>query len=157
MRVSGGNVVVDFRLKRAPRYRVASIAWKGPWNERRIRANFDRVSAWARRAGLRTGKWIFREPGPRRWEVSVEVRGAARSEGPVRVHTLPAATVASVVFDPEVISPAVVYHGVTDWLRWRKKDHTIRSVGTYREVYDGDPWRKRSAWARTDVQVVVRK
>jgi DNA gyrase inhibitor GyrI len=150
-------VVVDFRLKRAPSYRVASIAWKGPWNERRIRDQFGRVESWAKRSGLRTGKWFFREPGSRRWEVSIEVRGAAHSDGPIRVRTFPAATVASVVFDPDQISPSVVYHGVTDWLRWRKKDKTIRSVGAYREVYDGDPWRKRAAWSRTDIQVVVRK
>lgn len=150
-------MVVDFKIKQAPRYRVASIAWKGPWNERRIRAQFDRIGKWARKSGLRTGKWIFREPGSRAWEVSIEVRGAARPEGPIRVRTLPGVTVASVVFDPKVVSPAVVYHGVTDWLRWRKRDKTIRSVGSYREVYDGDPWRDPRAWARTDVQVVVRK
>jgi DNA gyrase inhibitor GyrI len=150
-------VVVDFKIKHAPSYRVASIAWKGPWNERRIRSEFDRITAWARKSGVRTGKWIFREPGSRAWEVSIEIRGAARSEGPIRVRTLPAVSVASVVFDPNVVSPAVVYHGVTDWLRWRKRDKTIRSVGSYREVYDGDPWRDPKAWAHTDVQVVVRK
>lgn len=150
-------MVVDFRLKRAPRYRVVTLSWKGPWNERRIRSQFNRVAAWARRSGLRTGKWIFREPGNRAWEVSIEVRGAARSEGPFRMRTFPASTVASVVFDPNVVSPAVVYHGVTDWLRWRRKDKTIRSVGAYREVYDGDPWRKAAVWSRTEVQVVVHK
>jgi DNA gyrase inhibitor GyrI len=150
-------MVVDFRLKRVASFRVASISWKGPWNERRIRSQFDRVAGWAKGHGLRTGKWIFREPGSRRWEVSIEIRGAAKSEGPVRIRTMPAATVASVVFDPKVVSPAVVYHGVTDWLRWRKKDKTIRAVGAYREVYDGDPWRRPASWARTDVQVVVRK
>jgi effector-binding domain-containing protein len=150
-------VVVDFKIKRAPRYRVATIAWKGPWNERRIRSQFDRISKWAARSGVRTGKWIFREPGTRAWEVSIEVRGAPRSEGPIRIRTLPGATVACVCFDPNVVSPAVVYHGVSDWLRWRKRDKTIRSVGTYREVYDGDPWRNPKVWARTEVQVVVRK
>jgi effector-binding domain-containing protein len=150
-------MVVDFKIKRAPAYRVASISWKGPWNERRIRAQFDRVAKWARKSGLRTGKWIFREPGTRAWEVSIEVRGAARPEGPIRLRTLPASAVACVVFDPDVVSPAVVYHGVTDWLRWRKRDKTIRAVGSYREVYDGDPWRQPKAWARTEVQVVVRK
>jgi DNA gyrase inhibitor GyrI len=150
-------VVVDFKIKRTPQYRVASLSWKGPWNERRIRAQFDRIAKWARASHLRTGKWIFREPGPRAWEVSIEVRGEARSSGPIRVRTFAAATVASVVFDPTVVSPAVVYHGVTDWLRWRRKDKTIRSVGGYREVYEGDPWRNPKSWARTDVQVVVRK
>ncbi len=150
-------MLVEFRMKRVPAVRVATLAWKGPWSERKIRAQFDRVAAWARTRGLRTGQWIFREPGTRSWQVAIEIRGAARSEGPIRVRTWPAATVASVVFDPDVVSPAVVYHGVSDWLRWRKRDRTIRSVGTYREVYRTDPWRVAAAWARTDVQVVVRR
>jgi effector-binding domain-containing protein len=150
-------MVVDFKFKHAPSYRVASISWKGPWNERRIRAQFEAVTKWARSSGLKTGRWIFREPGNRVWEVSVEVRGNAHSEGSIRIRTLPAATVASVVFDPDVVSPAVVYHGLTDWLRWRKKDKTIRAVGDYREVYTGDPWRDATACAHTDVQIVVRK
>ena len=150
-------MVVDFKIKHAPAYRVASLAWKGPWNERRIRAQFGRVVRWARKSGLRTGKWIFCEPGTRAWEVSVEVHGSARSEGPIRVRTIRASSVASVVFDPKVVSPSVVYHGVNDWLRWRKRDKTIRSVGGYREVYDGDPWRDPRSWARTEIQVVVRK
>jgi len=153
----GERVVVDFRIKQAPAYRVASISWKGPWNERRIRAQFDRLTKWAQSKGLRTGCWIFREPGTRAWEVSIEVRGAARSEPPIRVRTLPARSVASVVFDPNVISPSVIYHGVNDWLRWRKRDKTIRSVGDYRELYGQDPWRNPKSWARTEIQVVVRK
>ena len=150
-------MVVDFRIKRAPAYRVATISRKGPWNERRIRAQFDRIAKWARASGLRTGCWIFREPGTRSWEVSIEIRGHARTEAPIRLRTLPAASVASVVFDPNVVSPAVVYHGVSDWLRWRKRDKTIRSVGAYRELYERDPWRNPKAWAHTEVQVVVRK
>ncbi|MGA8542322.1 MAG: GyrI-like domain-containing protein [Thermoplasmata archaeon] len=150
-------MVVDFKLKKAPAYRVASIAWKGPWNERRIRGQFDRIAKWARKSGLRTGKWIFREPGSRAWEVAIELRGKARATPPVRLRTFPATAVVSIVFDPDVVSPAVVYHGVNDWLRWRKRDKTIRSVGTYREVYDGDPWRHPKSWARTEIQVAVRK
>jgi effector-binding domain-containing protein len=150
-------MVVEFRMKRAPAVRVATISWKGPWNERKIRAQFGRVATWAKRHGLRTGQWVFREPGTRSWQVGIEVRGAARSDGTVSVRTYPASTVASVTFDPNVISPSVVYHGITDWLRWRKKDKTIRSVGAYREVYPGDPWRDAKAWARTEIQVVVRK
>jgi DNA gyrase inhibitor GyrI len=150
-------VVVDFKLKRVPALRVASLSWKGPWNERKIRSQFDRIAAWAREHKLRTGQWVFREPAHRSWQVAIEVRGAARSDGPIRLRTYAAATVASVVFDPTAVSPAVVYHGITDWLRWRKKDKTIRSVGSYREVYAGDPWRQAKAWARTDIQVVVRK
>jgi len=150
-------MVVEFRFKRVPAARVATVSWKGPWSEKKIRAQFDRVSEWARQHKLRTGQWIFREPATRRWQVAIEVKGPASSSEGIRVRTFPAATVASIVFDPKELSPAVAYHGITDWLRWRRKDHTIRSVGMYREVYAGDPWRRASAWARTDVQVVVRK
>lgn len=150
-------MVVDFKIKRSPAYRVASITWKGPWNEARIRAQFGRIDRWAKRHGLRTGRWVFREPGTRTWEVAIEVRGEVSAEDPIRLRTFPACSVASVVFDPKVVSPAVVYHGVTDWLRWRKRDKTIRSVGSYRELYDRDPWRDAKAWAHTEVQVVVRR
>jgi len=150
-------MVVDFRLTKAPRYRVASLAWKGPWNERKIRAQFGRIATWARRSGVRTGKWIFREPGDRAWEVGIEIRGTARARAPFRMRTYPASAVVSVVFDPDVVSPSVVYHGVNDWLRWRRRDKTIRSVGSYREVYDGDPWRDAACWSRTEIQVVVRR
>ena len=61
------------------------------------------------------------------------------------------------VFDPEVVEPRVVYHGLSDFLRWRKKSGEIRSVGDYREVYQGDPWKDRRAYAHTEVQYVVRK
>jgi effector-binding domain-containing protein len=150
-------LVVDFKIKRSPTYRIASITWKGPWNEQRIRAQFSRIDRWAKREGLKTGRWVFREPGTRTWEVGIEVRGAARAEPPIRLRTLPACSVASVVFDPKLVSPAVVYHGVSDWLRWRKRDKTIKSVGSYRELYDRDPWRHAEAWAHTEVQVVVRR
>ena len=150
-------MLVDFKIKRSPAYRVASITWKGPWNERRIRSEFARIERWAKLQRLRLGRWLFLEPGTRTWEVAIEVRGDARPTAPIRLRTFPACSVASVVFDPEVVSPAVVYHGVTDWLRWRKRDKTIRSVGAYRELYDRDPWRNSKAWARTEVQVVVRR
>lgn len=149
-------MTVEFKFRRAPAYRVASVAWKGRWSDARVRAKFYSVARWARTHKLRTGKWVFLEPGERSFVVGIEVRGKAKSEGAVRMKTYPSARVASVVFDPDVVSPAVVYHGVTDWLRWRKKERTIRSVGQYREVYAGDPWRDKKAFARTEVQVVVR-
>ncbi len=149
-------MTVDFAFRRAPAYRVASISWKGPWSESKIRSNFARIVAWAKKNRLRTGKWIFREPGERAWEVAIEIRGRARSSGGIRLKTFRASRVASVTFDPDLVSPAVIYHGITDWLRWRRKEKKIRSVGAYREVYDGDPWSSSKAWARTNVQVVVR-
>lgn len=150
-------MTVDFALRKAPEYRVASIRWSGPWSESRIRSRFGEIVRWAAERRLRTGRWIFREPGERRWEVCVEVRGRARSSGRIRVKTLPASLVASVVFDPEAVSPRVVYHGLSDWVRWRRRDKTIRSASGSREVYRGDPWRDPKAWAHTEVQFLVRK
>jgi effector-binding domain-containing protein len=150
-------MVVDFAFKRAPAYRVACIGWKGPWDDKRIRAEFARLAKWAKEHGYRPGRWFFREPGTRRWEVGIEVHGAKiHAHPPVRLRTLPAARVASVVFDPEAVSPRVVYHGLVDWLRWRRKEGKIRSVGTTREVYSGNPYTDPKAWAKTEVQFLVR-
>jgi effector-binding domain-containing protein len=150
-------MTVDFAWGRSPRLNVASLAWTGPWSEKKIRAQFARLERWARQHHLRTGRWVFREPGERRWEVAIELRGRARGSDGVRTKTLPAATVARVVFDPEVVSPRLVYHGLSDWLRWRRKDKEIRSVVSTREIYSGNPWTNPKAWARTEVQFVVRK
>ena len=150
-------MAVDFELKKSPSLRVAAIRWTGPYNERQIQKRFEEVEKWARAQGLKTGRWVFREPGSRRWDTAIEVRGNARSKGRVKVRTLPASTVASVRFDPDLISPRVIYHGLSDWLRWRRKEKAIRSVVSYREVYDGNPWRDKRAWSRTEVQFVVRQ
>lgn len=149
-------MTVDFRFRKAPKYQVATYRWKGPWSEAKIRSNFRMLAAWAKRQRVPTGVWIFREPGEREWEVSIELRAPASSSGDVRVRTLPASRVASVQFDPNVVSPRVVYHGVSDWLRWRRKEGEIKRVGSYREVYRGDPWADARAWADTEIQVEVR-
>jgi len=150
-------MTVDFVLKRAPSYRIANLRWTGPWSDREIKKRFESVEKWAKQQGLRTGRWVFREPSERVWDAGIEVRGKARSQGRVKLQTLPASLVASVQFDPDVVSPRVVYHGITDWLRSRRKEKEIRSVGAYRELYDGNPWRDKRAWSRTEVQVVVRR
>ncbi|MGD0250996.1 MAG: GyrI-like domain-containing protein [Thermoplasmata archaeon] len=150
-------MTVDFVIKRAPAYRVASIRWKGPWSDAGVQRKFNAVVAWARGHDLKTGRWIFREPAERSFEVAIEVIGKAKSDRTVRIRTFPASTVASVVYDPKVIEPRVVYHGLTDWLRWRRKEGEIRSVGDYREVYTADPWTDAKAYAHTEVQIVVRK
>jgi len=149
-------MVVEFGFKRTPAYRVASLTWKGPWKDATIRRNFEKVAGWARSRGYGPSLWIFREPGTSQWQTGVVVNARARSEGAFRVHTLPATRVASVVFDPEVVSPEVVYHGLNDWLRWRKKDKKIRRVVSTREIYRGNPWTDKAAYARTEVQFVVR-
>ena len=150
------NLTIDFAFKKAPKYRVASVTWKGPWNEGRIRREFEAIAKWGRDRKLRLGKWIFMEPGERRWTVAIEVSGKASGDSKVRLRTLPASRVAVVAFDPEVVSPRVVYHGLTDWLRWRKKDREIRRVLSSREVYSGNPWKDSTAWAHTEVQFLVR-
>jgi hypothetical protein len=50
-----------------------------------------------------------------------------------------------------------VYHGLNDWLRWRKKDGEVKSVRTSREVYSADPWTNKTAWKTTTVEYVVRR
>lgn len=150
-------MTIDFEFKKSPGYRVASLAWKGPWSDASVRAHFEKVRKWASARKLRMGKWIFREPNERSFEVSIEVAGPCRSEGGIRIKRFRPATVARVVFDPEVVAPRVIYHGLSDFLRWRKKEREIRSVGDYREVYQGDPWKDRRAFAHTEVHIVVRK
>jgi effector-binding domain-containing protein len=150
-------MTVDFELKKTPSIRVAAIRWTGNHDERQIQKRFEEVEKWARARGLRTGRWIFREPNDRVFDMGIEIRGKAHSQGRVKVQTLPAATVARVRFDPNVVAPRVVYHGLADWLRWRRKEKEIRSIGLYREIYPGNPWRDKRAWARTEVQYVVRK
>ncbi len=149
-------MTVDFAWGKSPALRVAAIAWSGPWNEKKIRAQFEVIQRWARERHLRTGRWIFREPGDRRWEVAIELKGRARGAGPIRLRTLPAARFARVVFDPEELSPRVVYHGLSDYLRSRRREREIRGVISSREVYSGNPWTDPKAWARTEVQFLVR-
>ena len=150
-------MTVDFGFAKSPAYRVAYLGWTGPWNEKKIQAQFEKVERAVKRAGGRTGRWIFREPGERKWEAAIEVKGSIRPEGGVRLKTLKAAPIAHVVFDPEQVSPRVIYHGLSDWLRWRRREKEIRSVVSTREVYNGNPWREPSAWKKTDVQFVVRR
>jgi effector-binding domain-containing protein len=150
-------MTVEFDFKKSPPIRVASIAWTGPWNEKKIQSQFGKVQKWAEDHQVKTGRWVFREPGERKWEVGIEVRGSSvHSHPPVRLKTLAAGRVAFCVFDPDVVAPSVIYHGLNDWLRWRKKDRKITSVGSTREVYPGDPWTDKSAWAKTEIQYLVR-
>ncbi len=149
-------MTVDFGYGRVPLRRVASIAWKGTWSEAKIRSNFARIEKWTKARGLRTGAWIFREPNPTSFEVAIQVLGKARGGDGIRVRSLAAARVARVTFDPEAVSPRVIYHGVYDWLRAQRREKKIRSVGDYREVYTADPWRNARAWAHCTVEIVVR-
>lgn len=148
-------MTVDFQWGKSPSFRVAWVAWGGPWSEAKIRAQFERVARWAKAHRLRTGRWLFLEPAEGRWEAAVEVRGRARGSDGIRLRTLSGGRVARVVFDPEVVSPRVVYHGLSDWLRARRKAKEIRRVLGSREIYRGNPWTDRGAWSRTEVQFRV--
>lgn len=153
-------MVVDFALKRAPKYRVASVRFVAPYKEARIRSEWEGLAKWAKAKGVRTGKWFFSEDGagPRyRFEVAIEVKSPAKSGGKVRIRTFPTSAVASVTFNPDAVSPRVIYHGLIDWLRHQKKEKAIKRVRTYREVYDGNPWTDAKAWSRTEIQVLVTK
>lgn len=159
-------MVVDFEFKQDPAVTVAAIGYVGPFKENHLRKEFKELGSWAKGNGVRTGKWIFREiDGPysrrpdnrRRWEACLEIRGKAKGRGRIRIKKLPATTVARVVFDPEKVSARLVYHGLNDWLRWRKKDRTIKAIGPSREVYAGDPWTNARAWSHAEVQFLVRK
>ena len=149
---------IDFVLKRYPGCRAATITRKGPWKKENLRAEFRALVAWARKNRVRPGRWFFIEGGGmNRWIAALEFRGKAKGSGPIRVRTLPTEWVASVVCDPDELAPRVVYHGLSDWLRWRRKDRTIRRVAYSREVYSADPWTHPAAWSRAEVQFVVRK
>jgi effector-binding domain-containing protein len=160
-------MIVDFEMRKAPQYRVATRILTGAWpGDKALRAEFEKVHAWAKEKGLRTGKWFFREFGEDetpsekwRFEIGVEIRGTR----PVRggkgtvMKTLPSSTVATVTFDPDKVSPRVIYHGLADWLRERKKAGEYKEVGPYREVYLGNPWSSKPVWAHTQIQVSVKR
>ncbi|MDA4129095.1 MAG: GyrI-like domain-containing protein [Thaumarchaeota archaeon] len=151
-------MVVDIRVKTAPSYTVASLSYRGEYPGQDIlRPEFDQLVKWAREKKIRTGKWIFNEPSERHWEACLEVRGRPRSHGKIRVKTLPKQLVASVKFDPDQFAARLVYHGISDWLRWRKKDGKYESVGSTREVYSGSPWSSGRAWKNTEIQFPIKK
>jgi DNA gyrase inhibitor GyrI len=159
-------MVVDFEIKRAPSYNVASILKVGPYREDNLRTEFGELMKWAKKNGLRTGKWIMYEhDGPnsrrgmnqRRWEACLEIRGKAAPDGRIKIKKLPAQNVASVLFNPNVVSSRIVYHGLGDWIWWRLKYKDIKRAGPTREVYEGDPWTSSKAWSKVDVQVLVEK
>lgn len=149
-------MVVDFVAGKAKAFRAVTVAWTGPWNEKRIRKEFGRLAAWAARHRVRTGRWFFFESSERRWRVAIEVKGAARGAEGLSIRSFPASSVYRVTFDPDEVSPRVVYHGLSDFLRWRRKDGTVKSVGSYREVYRADPWTDKKSWANLTVEALVR-
>lgn len=148
---------VDFEFKRIPKIRVAAIERKGRWVEDNLKSEFKELSRWAKSEGVKTGRWIFSWRGERKFEAGLELKGRATPKGRIKLKTLPATMVARVVFDPSKVSPRVIYHGLSDWVKWRKKSKEISGVSYQREVYAGDPWSNAKAWAKTEVQFLVRR
>ncbi|MDV3277448.1 MAG: hypothetical protein LYZ69_03150 [Nitrososphaerales archaeon] len=160
-------MAVDFVVGRAPRYRVATRTLVGGWpGDRKLQAEFAKIAVWARRLGLKTGSWFFRElDGPdvpskrRKWEVGIEVKGrkALKGEKGMSLKVLPATTAVSITFNPAEVSPELIYCGLEGWVRWRRKEGKYKQGGRYREVYRGNPWKSKRAWARTQVQVPLKR
>jgi effector-binding domain-containing protein len=150
-------MVVDFEVRKAPSFTVASITRNGPWKEDNLRSEFRELTRWAAKRGVPTGRWIFYHKGDHRWEACLEIRGKAKATGRIRLKTLPATYVARCIFNPEAIADRVIYHGLSDWTRWRRRYKEIKSVGGSREVYSGDPWSDAQAWEHCEVQFLVRK
>jgi len=151
-------MTVDFAIKTVKAFTAATVTWTGAWSDKRTRSEFEGLAAWLAGRKVRTGRWVFLESDDaKRFVAAIEVLGAVKGQGGVRLRRFPAGSVATVTFDPEEISPRVIYHGITDWLRWQKKEHQIKGVGGYRELYRANPWKNPKAWAAAEVQVVVRK
>jgi len=150
-------MTVDFAYGKAPKYRVATLRAKGRWSENICRPEFAKLVAWAKANRVPTGKWIVRESDMGRFEACLEIRGTAKATGGIRLRTFPASATARVTFDPDVVSPRVVYHGLNDWLRWQKKEGELKAVRGTREVYSGDPWTDQAAWKATTVEFLLRR
>lgn len=158
-------MTVDFAIKRFSGCKVAVIRYVGAYRgDDMLRDEFGQIKRWAKEKGVKTGRWFFMElDGPevpsrkRRWDAAIEVKGAARSSGKIRVRELPAGPVACVKFNPEAVSARLVYHGLESWLGWQRKQGKYREAGKWREVYPGDPWTSERAWAGLEVQAPVKK
>jgi len=155
-------MVVDIKVKQCPSYRVASLIHYGPHVPNMFRAEFDHLVKWAKKNKLGTGKWMMRwldEPGSKpsnkiRSEACLEIKGTARLEGKIMIKTFPKHTVLSVTFDPEKVSPRLVYSGIYGWIRYSDFEVTDSPP---REVYTANPWTNPHAWANAEVQVPVKK
>ena len=155
-------MAVDVKVKRVPSYRVASMMRVGPYSTNMLRSEFSQLVKWAKKRRLRTGKWMLYftdEPGGRRpanrlrSEACLQIKGKAVSEDKIVVRKLPAQKVVAVTFNPNTISPRLVYSGIYGWLRYGG----YKDAGLSREVYEGSPWTNPRAWANAEVQVPVKR
>ena len=155
-------MVVDIKVKQAPSCTVASLIHYGPHTANMFRPEFGHLVKWAKKNELRTGKWIMRwldEPGNKpasriRSEACLEIKEKARTEGKIAIKTFPRHMVLSVIFNPNKVSPRLVYSGVYGWLRYSEFQATDSPS---REVYRDNPWTNPRAWANAEVQVPIKR
>jgi effector-binding domain-containing protein len=155
-------MVVDIKIRHVPSYTVASLVHYGPHGPNMFRTEFAQLAKWAKKNNLPTGRWIMRwidEYGSKpdskiRSEACLEIKGKARTAGKIRIKKFPKHTVVSVTFDPEKVSPRLVYSGIYGWIRYSNFKATSSPS---REVYAGNPWTNPRAWANAEVQVPVRR
>jgi effector-binding domain-containing protein len=155
-------MVVDIKVKQVPSYTVASLIHYGAHGPNMFRSEFGQLAKWAKKNNLRTGHWIMRwideygsKPASKiRSEACLEIKGKARIEGKIRIKKFPKHTVVSVIFNPDQVSPRLVYSGIYGWIRYSDFEATNSPS---REVYTGNPWTNPRAWANAEVQVPIKK
>lgn len=157
-------MTVDFVVRREPAYRVATRTMRGRWpGDRAIGREYDALRAFARAAGVETGKWFFRSLGEMSetagtWELGIEVRTRKPLRGKgVATKEFPATTVVAIKFDPKQLSPTVAYSSIEGWMMWTGRQKKYKWNGPWREVYPGNPWKSSSAWARTEIQAPLKR
>jgi len=111
---------------------------------------------------VKTGDYIcyFHETGRTtdmyKFEACLEIKGNPKPEGKIKIKELPKLAVASVKFNPEKVSPRLVYNGVYGWLQ--ENDEGYKAAEKYsREIYPGNPWTSSWAWNRTEIQIPAEK
>lgn len=153
---------VDFKVKVAPTYKVGYIIRYGGYvKDKTWRPEIAQLERWSKKNKLRTGKrimyfidkWGEKPQKQRRSVAALEIKGKAYPEGRIQIMTIPRQRVVSVVFDPELVSDDLVYYGIEGWLQYSK----YKQVDTPREVYSGNPWTDRKAWANCEVQVPIKR
>lgn len=155
-------MAVDIKVKNTPSYKVASLERTGAEGSEPLRHEFQQLEKWAKKSRVKIGKYFcyFYESGRSRdmyrFEACLEIRGNPEPEGKIKLKELPKMTVASVKFNPEKVSPRLVYNGVYGWLK--ENDEGIKEAGPFsREVYPGNPWTSSWAWSRAEIQIPAEK
>jgi effector-binding domain-containing protein len=155
-------MAVDIKVKNTPAYNVASIEKTGGMGSEPLRSEFRELEKWAKKSKVKAGKYfcyfyeVGRTPDKYRFEACLEIRGNPEPEGKIKIKELPKLKVASVSFNPEKISPRLVYNGVYGWLK--ENDEGYKEAGPFsREIYPGNPWTSSWAWTRAEIQVPAEK